>query len=208
MSGNYNRKDHLYKKAKSEGYRSRASYKLTELNQRFKLFSANSKVLDLGCAPGGWLQIALDLNAPNGTVVGVDLEKIEDFNEQEIKDRSSLSRLNIIVGDILEQEIQAKVRSAIDGKFDLILSDMSPKLSGIKIRDVARSVELVQMSLDISKELLKPGGDLVAKTFPGNDCELIIKEIRKFFTKLNIAKLKASRGTSTEIYIVAKNFKG
>jgi 23S rRNA (uridine2552-2'-O)-methyltransferase len=208
MSGNYNRKDHLYKKAKAEGYRSRASYKLTELDKRFKLFSQNSNVLDLGCAPGGWLQISLELSAPNGTVVGVDLEEIEDFNEQEIKDRSSLSRLNIIVGDILDQDIQAKVRSAINGKFDLILSDMSPKLSGIKIRDVARSVELVQMSLDISKELLRPGGDLVAKTFPGNDCEKIIKEIRKFFTKLNIAKLQASRGTSTEIYIVAKDFKG
>lgn len=200
----YQRKDHLYNQAKSEGYRSRASYKLMELDKKYKLIKSGSKVLDLGCAPGGWMQVLLEKCSNQGLVIGVDLEEILPF-----KLGPKIKKLPIFLkGDITSEEIQNEVTSYCPEGVDLVLSDMSPKLSGIAIRDMVRSVELVEMAFNVASKLLKPGGNFIAKIFPSQDAEELAKKIKPSFKSFARQNLDSSRKTSNEFYLVARDYKG
>jgi 23S rRNA (uridine2552-2'-O)-methyltransferase len=196
MPGTYNRKDELYHRAKKEGYRGRAAYKLIELNKRFKIFKRGMSVCDLGCAPGGWLQVSADLISPDGVVVGIDLEKVEDVSDL----------VTIFCGDLTTPENKQLMIEALGGSADVVLSDMSPDISGIKLRDSFRSAELVEHAWLLSQEILKKGGSFVAKIFPGAECESLAKEIRPKFQKFSRVCLESSRKTSTELYFVGQGF--
>lgn len=196
MSGTYNHKDRLHQKAKSEGYRARSAYKLLELDERFKLLRSGAAVIDLGCAPGGWLQVAAE-KLGGGKLIGVDLEEIGEVRGA-----------TFVHGDFTTPEIQADITKAADGKVDLILSDMSPKLSGIRFRDACFAAELVETAFLFASENLKPGGNFVAKIFPGAESDEVFQKIRKSFAKAQRVNLDSSRKTSTEYYLVAQGFKG
>lgn len=198
MPGKYNRKDHLYEKAKEEGHRSRAAYKLKELNQRFKLIKSRSKVLELGAWPGGWLAVAAELTGEDGLVVGVDLVQIEPL---------ALEQVVFIKGDVRDQQIIDEVSSLAPNGYDVIISDMSAKISGVREIDQAQIVGLAKAALEIAKSQLRAGGMLVIKVFKGNSTETFFKEFRKFFEKTQRCELDSSRATSNEFYLVGISFK-
>lgn len=204
MPGKYKRKDHLYQRAKEEGYRSRAAYKLIELNQKARLLKKGAAVLDLGAAPGGWLQVAAKLVGARGRAVGVDLEPIAEFSPGELGADSAVPVL--IQGDITSEAARELLRKSAGGEFDVVLSDMSPKLSGIRDRDIAQSVELVAIAHEVCRELLRPGGSLLAKVFPGNETEELIREIARSYAKVQRVHPESSRKTSRELYIVCRGF--
>lgn len=196
MSGNYQRKDHLYRQAKAEGYRSRAAYKLIELDRKHKLLRKGASVLDLGCYPGGWLQVARQRVGPQGVVVGVDLKEVEP-----------LAGTAIIKGDVTTAEVIDALTAALGGRADVIISDLSPALSGIKFADAARSAELTEVAFRTAHQLLKPGGALAAKIFPGPESDQLYADQRKFFARLTRIVLGTSRNSSSEYYLVGKGFR-
>ena len=196
MSKQYNRKDALYNQAKVEGYRSRAAYKLLELHQKLKIFKGADRVLDLGCYPGGWVQVASKLVGPKGLVIGIDRVEVEPFTEQNIQ---------IIHGDILEAEHIDTLGK--NKPFDVIISDMSPSLSGIKEKDDAGMAELLNVALTFSRNNLSKSGWFIAKTFPGKDCDDLLREERGKWEKFQFTNLKSTRGSSIEKYVYAKGLK-
>ncbi len=198
MSKQYTRKDALYLKAKAEGYRSRASYKLLELNKRERLFRKGMKVVDLGCFPGGWLQVAANLVSPKGRVVGIDLKEVEPLG---------LENVDILLGDASNRENIEKILSLLGGRSQLLLSDMSPALTGTKFGDAAKSAETARIAFELADDLLKANGSLVAKVFPGEEANELFKEFKGCYKSLRRVKLKSTRTSSNEYYIVAKNFK-
>jgi len=189
--------DRYFKKAKQDGYRSRAAYKLIELQQRFRLVNPGDRVVDLGAAPGGWLQVAAKLVGPNGKVIGVDVQAIQPFQERNIW---------LIQGDILTRETQTKVKELLGGTAHCVLSDMAPKLSGIRDADMARSYALNQMALQVAKELLRPGGVLLIKSFVSEDLQSYTAELKNHFTLVQRTKPEASRQGSSEFYFYAKGY--
>lgn len=190
------RKDHYYFRARKEGYRSRAAYKLKEIAARFKIFKGVQSVLDLCCSPGGWLQVAKEYLGNKGTIIGVDLSEIESING-----------VIFIRGDIQDERIIRRILEVTD-KVDLVLSDCSPKVSGIWSLDHERQVQLAKASLNIAKMLLREGGSLVLKVFQGAEYEALLDEIRRSFQRVYTTKPSASRKQSAEMYVVAKYFKG
>lgn len=198
MSQKYKRKDEFYKKAKAAGYRSRAAYKLLELNKRFHLIKKGDFVLDLGAWPGGWLQVASDKVGENGKVLGIDLKQIEDFSAKNIQ---------TIVGDVCDPDSLDKISAMAPNGLDLVLSDMSPKITGIKEVDAASSVGLAEKALWVAQTLLRPGGCLVIKLFPNNDTEIFVKNLRGMFNKLVRVHAKSTRRSSNEFYLVASGIK-
>lgn len=196
--GNYDRKDRLYSQAKREGYRSRAAYKLVELDKKYKLILSGMRVLDLGAWPGGWCQVAASLVGPTGRVVGVDLVEIEALDYPQV---------TLLCGDMREESTVQSVASALGGKADVVLSDMSSKLTGIREQDDAAAAAILETALGVAKECLKKGGSFVCKVFKGNDCETSIKSVKKHFEKLVRAELDSSRDTSNEFYIIGFSFK-
>lgn len=193
MSGSYDRKDHFYNLAKSEGFRSRASFKLKELNKKYGLLKPGFKVADLGAWPGGWMQVASQAVGRRGLVVGIDLVEIEDFGQDNVK---------CITGDVRDDEVIAKAKEMAGGAFDLILSDMSPKLSGIKEVDRYGAVGCAELALWASSQLLKEGGSIVIKVFKSNETEEFIRELRKHFKKVVRSELDSTRKTSNEFYVI------
>ncbi len=185
----YNKKDHFHRKAKEEGYLARSAYKLQEIQKKFRLLNSKSKILDLGCAPGAWVQVALKILGPEGMVVGVDLEKVELKNP----------RFRFIHGDAF----RLKPEDLPEGPFDCVLSDMAPKTSGIKIRDQALSADLCLHALEMAKLHLKPRGSLVVKLFEGEDSMRVREEIQKHFQQLKLFRPESTRQASMEIYLVA-----
>ena len=207
--GNYQRKDHLYLKAKSEGYRSRAAYKLQELDQKYHLIKPGMKVVDLGCAPGGWLQVAAAKVGRLGMVIGIDRLVVKSFRLGEIKGREGeINSPIILTGDITDVEIQQQVIKEAGSKVDLILSDMSPDLTGVYFQDAARSAELVEIAFTIANILLKPKGNIVTKIFPGTESDQLFLEMKKNYKKLSRVALKSTRKTSKEFYFVGEGFVG
>ena len=207
MSGDYERKDHFYKQAKQEGYRSRAAYKLMELDSKFGILKPGQVVLDLGCFPGGWLQVAAKKVGRSGLVIGIDLDVVEDFppyNPEKSKD----AEIKVLRGDINDPEMQKQISELAGGKVQVVLSDMSPKLTGIRFSDVARAAALVEMGAWMAGEMLAPGGTFVAKTFPGNESDVIFQSVRKSYEHFTRHVLKSSRKTSNEYYFVGRGFSG
>ena len=193
------KQEQYYKMAKKNNYRSRASYKLKQINKRFKLIEPESYVLDLGAAPGGWSQVALEIMGEEGVVVGVDLQWIRPFEEENFIG---------IKGDFTTEDIQKKIKKAMEGKANVVLSDASPKLSGIKDMDNLRSAELAETVLKICDSLLERNGSLIMKVFQGAEYENIIKKIKEKFKIVKTTKPESSRKSSTEMYVVAKGFRG
>ncbi len=193
-SSGYDRKDAYYRRAKEEGYRSRAAYKLIEVNDRQRLIPRGGRILDLGCWPGGWLQVATAAAGPSATVVGVDLQETDP-----------VPGATIFCGDILEQDVRVKIRAATPGgRYDLVLSDLSPNLSGIRARDEARGAELNDMTLSVAAELLAPGGKLLMKTFMGTETEEMLRNARQIMAGVRMTALHASRKGSGEHYLIGR----
>jgi 23S rRNA (uridine2552-2'-O)-methyltransferase len=193
----YNPRDRFYKKAKLEGYRSRAAYKLIELQQRFRFLRPGDNVVDLGAAPGGWLQVAAKAVAPNGKVIGVDLQAIKPFTEPNII---------LLEGDVTSAVIQAEVKELIGGPANSVISDLAPKLSGIRDADMARCLELNRVALQVAIELLRPGGSLLIKSFISQDLQIFTRELQQYFSSVQRTKPEATRQGSSEFYFYAKEF--
>lgn len=193
----YNRRDSYYKKAKQEGYRSRAAYKLLELQQRFRLLRVGDAVVDLGAAPGGWLQVAAKIVGPAGKIIGVDLQAIQPFHEKNIV---------ILQGDMTYPDVREKIRQLLNGPADRVLSDLSPKLSGVRDADMARCFELNQIALDTAVHLLRPGGSLLIKSFISDDLHVFTARLKEYFSAVQRTKPEATRQGSSEFYFIAQSF--
>lgn len=201
MKRQYNRKDHFYHKAKSEGYRSRAAYKLDELQNKHKIIRPHSKVLDLGCFPGGWLQIAAQAVKSKGLVIGIDLKPLEAFSVEESE------IIKVIKCDLYHEDLaRVAIHDYYDNKFDVIISDMSPSLSGIKDKDQAESVELFILALRYCNLFLKDNGSFISKIFPSQDMETTFKEHKKNWKTFQKTTLKSTRTSSNELYVIGKGF--
>lgn len=194
----YNRKDYLYKRAKDEGFRSRAAYKLREINDKYRIISSDSLVLDLGAWPGGWLQYISTVLGPKGKAVGIDLQKIDDLADE---------RISCIQGDIRDENVLNEAKAISGSYFTVVVSDMSPKLSGIKEADQAACVGLAESALEISRQMLKPGGSFICKVFKGAETDNFVKTCRLKFQKVIRSELDATRKTSNEFYIIGTGFK-
>lgn len=190
--------DPYVKQAQKDGYRARASYKLIELNEKDKLIRPGMLVMDLGSAPGSWSQVAAHLVGHNGRVLATDILHMD-----------SLANVDFIQGDFTEEAVFKQILDMLGGnKPDLILSDMAPNISGIDAADQAASMYLVELALDMARQVLKPKGNFVAKVFQGEGSEAFLKDVRTSFEKVMIRKPAASRPRSREVYIVGKGFKG
>ena len=194
----YQPKDGYYRKAKREGYRSRAAYKLLEMNQRFRLMRPGSCVVDLGAAPGGWLQVVSDLVGPRGRAFGFDLEPMQSFSQQNIE---------VCQLDILSENSVQEIRNKLGCSADCVLSDMAPHLSGIRDADLARGLELTGKAYEVACGLLKPSGAFLFKTFTGVELADVIKEMSGQFQNVQRARVNATRKGSSEIYVVGRGFK-
>jgi 23S rRNA (uridine2552-2'-O)-methyltransferase len=195
----YNRQDSYYKKAKQEGYRSRAAYKLIELQQRFRLLKPGNLVVDLGAAPGGWLQVAARSVAPKGKVIGVDLQTMEAFREPNIE---------LVQGDITSDETRDKIKALLGAPAHCVISDLAPKLSGILDADTARCLELNQTALRVAARILRPGGNLLIKSFVSNDLHAFTLKLKEFFRLVERTRPEATRHGSSEFYFCARDFRG
>lgn len=193
----YNPRDTYYKRAKQEGYRSRAAYKLIELQERFRLLKPGDWVVDLGAAPGGWLQVAAKIVGPKGRVIGVDLQPMAAFREPNII---------VVQGDITSDEIRQKIEDLLAAPAHCVISDLAPKLSGIRDADSARCLELNQTALRVAVRLLKPAGNLLIKSFVSNDLHGFTLELKKSFRVVERTRPEATRRASSEFYFCAKDF--
>ncbi|MFN8390521.1 MAG: RlmE family RNA methyltransferase [Bdellovibrionota bacterium] len=202
MPGKYNRKDHFYQQAKSEGYRSRAAYKLIELDKKFRFLKPGATVLDLGSFPGGWLQVAAERVGAEGTVIGIDLNELEPISVKQKIVKAPV----VFLGDINDPALREQICAASGGEVNVVLSDMSPKLTGVRFGDAARSAELVETALHVARDLLTDGGTFVAKIFPGPEADSLAKVIRATFGRFSRENLDSSRKSSTEYYFVAQEF--
>lgn len=193
----YNRHDPYFKKAKQQGYRSRAAYKLLELQQRFHLMRPGDLLVDLGAAPGGWLQVAAQAVGQNGKVIGVDLQPIVPFRERNIL---------IVQGDINAEETQQKIKGLLGGQAHCVLSDLAPRLSGIRDADTARCSELNRTALAVATQLLRPGGTFLLKSFVNEELQAFTLEIKKHFSSVQRTRPEATRQASSEFYFCCKGF--
>jgi 23S rRNA (uridine2552-2'-O)-methyltransferase len=184
--------DKVYQKAKSEGYRSRAAYKLLEIQRRFAVIRRSDNVVDLGAAPGSWLQVARALT--DGRVVGIDLSPIPP-----------IVGVETIEGDLADTAIQAQVKTEL-GVVNVIVCDAAPRLSGHKSYDQARAMALGEEALRFACNTLKPGGNFVVKSFQGADFSTRKSETKRHFHSVKTCITQATRKGSTELYIIGKNF--
>ncbi len=194
----YEHKDAYWRKAKQEGYRSRAAYKLLELQKRYGLVRKGHRVLDLGCAPGGWLQVLSEAVGSRGTVVGVDREPVPGGLPPNV---------SVLRGDASDPEILCRARACADGPVDVVTSDMAPDLSGVGFRDHARSCELVRLAMSLCRQCLVPGGTLLAKVFEGEELEALEREMKALFREVRRVVPRASRKASSEVYLLARGYR-
>jgi 23S rRNA (uridine2552-2'-O)-methyltransferase len=231
----YNRKDHLHQRAKKDGLRSRAAYKLEEVQKQFKLLSKGQRVVDLGCWPGGWLEVAAGLVGPSGRVVGVD--------RAEVDPPIPLANVGALVGDLEDSDIASRLLTALAGNdtrdaapgdasaatsarvegdepepaedegapvrlADVVLSDAAPKLTGVRETDRANEERLLEAIEALLPRLLAPGGSLLIKILEGPEAQAVDKRMRERFAKAKTIKLQSTRKGSTERYLVARGWKG
>lgn len=196
--GHYERKDATYWAARKAGLRSRAGIKLEDVDARFRLLARGRKVVDLGCWPGAWLQVASRAVGPAGVVVGVDLVAVEPLG---------LANVTTLVGDAADPDVQQRIVEAAGGPVDLILSDLSPKLTGIRATDQAREEALVETAVDFARRVLAPGGRMVVKLFSGVEATMTAR-LKKEFAKVDAWRPPSTRKGSSEIYAIATGKRG
>ncbi|MDK8463115.1 23S rRNA (uridine(2552)-2'-O)-methyltransferase RlmE [Marinobacter sp. SS13-12] len=186
------------KKSREDGYRSRASYKLIELDEKDRLFRPGQVVVDLGAAPGGWSQVAVERVGDKGVVIASD-----------ILEMSPLAGVEFVQGDFTEQSVLDELLELMgDRRADVVISDMAPNMSGMAAVDIPNAMGLVELALDMAQQVLKPGGVFVAKVFQGEGFDTLLAEMRKSFGTVVSRKPDSSRARSREIYQVCKGFKG
>jgi len=189
-------KDEYVKKAQQEGYRSRAAFKLLEIQERDKLLKPGQTVVDLGAAPGGWSQIAKQLVGTEGNVIALDVLEMEP-----------LQGIEFIQGDFREDEPLHKLNDVLGGQpVDLVISDMAPNVSGVTVVDQPRAIYLCELALEFARQTLKPGGGFVVKVFQGAGYDEYFRELRSCFKKVVTRKPNASRSKSKEVYLVAQDY--
>ncbi len=192
------RRDYYHRLAKEEGYRSRAAYKLLQTSKKYRLIKKGDVVVDLGAAPGGWMQVARELVGEDGYVLGVDKELIEGFEWENVV--SLVSDINILnEADLLEE---------LPRKADVVLSDISPNISGIWEVDHARQIGLAEASLRTVIAVLRRENAFFVKVFQGDLLKAFLEKVKEYFRVVRLVKPKASRPRSSEIYILALGFKG
>lgn len=190
--------DPYVKQAQKDGYRSRAAYKLLELIEKDKLIRPGMLIMDLGSAPGGWSQVAGRLVGDKGRVLASDILPMD-----------SLENVDFIQGDFTDDKVFQQLLDKLDGRQpDLIISDIAPNISGVAASDQASSMYLVELVLDMVRRVLKPGGNFAVKVFQGEGSDAYLKDVRSSFEKVVVRKPDASRARSSEVYFVAKGFKG
>ncbi|WP_227134072.1 23S rRNA (uridine(2552)-2'-O)-methyltransferase [Halorubellus salinus] len=192
------RKDRFYNRAKQEGYRTRSAYKLQQLDRECGLFGPGNTVVDLGAAPGGWLQVAAEEVGEQGTVIGVDFQRIKELDDVD-------ATVELVRGDMTEDDTKAEVREVAGGDVDVVLSDMAPNMTGEYGLDHARSVHLARQALEVATDVLDTGGDFAVKVFQGQDLEDFKTDVDKEFQYARTVVPEASRDTSSEVYIVGKH---
>jgi 23S rRNA (uridine2552-2'-O)-methyltransferase len=193
----YEPHDTFYRKARERGLPSRAAFKIEELLARFRLMRPGARVVDLGCAPGGWLKLLAAAAGPQGRVVGVDL----------VACPARAPNVVTLVGDIREPATVEAIAAALGGRADLVTSDLAPKLSGVAERDQARMLELAEAALGCARQLLKPGGAMVAKLFMGGDFRAAARAFERDFAHVELTRPRASRPGSSELYLIARGFR-
>jgi 23S rRNA (uridine2552-2'-O)-methyltransferase len=190
-------RDHYVKRSQQEGYRSRASYKLLELNEKDRLFRPGMNVVDLGAAPGGWSQVASKLVGDKGRVVASDILPMD-----------SIAGVEFICGDFTEESVLQTILDTLGADLaDLVISDMAPNMSGMRAVDQPKAMYLVELALDLAQQILKPGGYFVAKVFHGEGFDEYMRQLKHSFERVVTRKPDASRPRSREVYIVAKGLK-
>jgi 23S rRNA (uridine2552-2'-O)-methyltransferase len=190
------RKDRYRRLAKDQGYRSRSAYKLLQINKSYKILKKGLSVVDLGSAPGGWVQVTQREVGSSGKVVGIDLKEIEPINGAVL-----------LQGDIQDPAIAAIVIDKLDSKADVLLSDLAPNVSGVWDIDHARQISLTKTGLMIAHRVLRKGGNAVFKVFEGSMLEELKSEMRHNFERIQVSKPEASRQESSEMYLVCFNFR-
>ena len=189
--------DEFVKQAQKEGYRSRAAYKLLEIQEKDRIFKHGMRVVDLGAAPGGWSQVATRLIGSTGQVVGVDLLPVDP-----------MAHLEFIQGDFTEQSVLDKLLEVLGKKpVDLVMSDMAPNISGIKVVDQPRAMYLAELALDLAQNVLSKNGSFVIKVFQGAEFDSYFKTLREHFDKVVTRKPKASKSNSREVYLLARGYR-
>lgn len=183
--------------ARAQGYRSRAAFKLAELDEKFHLLKPGGRVVDLGAAPGGWTQVSVRKVGERGRVVGLDLLPVDP-----------VPGATILQGDFQDPAAEAAVERLLDGQADLVLSDMAPNTTGHNATDHLRIMALAELALDFALRVLAPGGAFVAKVFQGGSEKAFLATLKQRFARVSHAKPPASRKDSAELYVVATGFKG
>jgi 23S rRNA (uridine2552-2'-O)-methyltransferase len=192
------KREYYYKKAKEENYRSRATYKLVQTNEKYGFIQRNDIVVDLGAAPGGWIQAARKMTGKNGYVLGVDLKPIDPFTQEYIR---------TIIADFTEPGIVEQILSFIPRKADVVLSDAAPNITGVWEVDHARQIDLATNALEIAQCVLRPNGNFFVKVFEGELLNDFILTVKKLFDTVMMVKPQASRQKSSEMYLLALGLK-
>lgn len=195
----YKPNDYYARKARQDNYAARSAYKLEEIQQRYNILRRGDRVLDLGCAPGSWSQYAAQMVGSKGAVLGIDLQEV----------MIGVPNTTFIQGDILEMDWQATLAEhGFAQGLDVVISDMAPQTTGMRLTDQSRSYNLCAMALDIACQVLRPGGHFVCKFFDGPDFNALRDEIRHAFPKLAILRPKSTRASSKEIFFIGQGYNG
>ncbi len=196
----YERKDHFHQRAQREGFRSRAAYKLEEIQTKHRLLRRGQRVIDLGCWPGGWLQVAASVVGPTGRVVGVDLAVVEP----PIKNENVIA----LCGDLTDPDLATRLIEALGGRADVLLSDAAPKLTGVRVTDRVREEAVLEAVEGLLPALLRAGGDLLLKVLEGPEAQGVERRIRGGFERARALRPAATRRGSTERYLLARGYRG
>ena len=190
--------DPYVKMAQKDGYRSRASYKLLEIQEKDRILRPGNTVIDLGAAPGGWSQVTSRVLGDKGRLIASDILEMD-----------SIPDVTFIQGDFTEASVLAQILEAVGNHpVDLVISDMAPNMSGVKLADQARAMYLCELALDLAGQVLRPGGDFLIKIFQGEGFDVYHKQVRTMFDKVQMRKPLSSRDRSREQYLLARGFRG
>jgi 23S rRNA (uridine2552-2'-O)-methyltransferase len=190
--------EHFYKKAKAANYRSRATYKLVQVNGKYEFIKLHNVVVDLGAAPGGWIQAARKMVGRHGFILGVDLKPIEPFPQAYVR---------TIVGDLTDPDISEQILSFLPRRPDTVISDAAPNITGVWEVDHALQIDLASKALDVALQILRPNGNFFVKLFQGDLMDEFVQTVKGHFNEVKYVKPAASRAKSSEMYLLAIGLK-